>query len=462
MKKIFISILIATIFLINLSKVEAAGTVSLSTSKSSINIGDTFTISINLSGASVATLTARVSFDSSKVDYVSGPSNSNLSGGRVIYTWTDPTGGASPLTGGTIATFTFKAKAEGNASFSVSGNFFSPEETSVNPSFSGTSVSIKKVETTTPGGNTGTGTGTSTGIGGESSGGANSSGSGGGSSSGETGGTGSSGNSGTITTPPTTNPPVNNNNSGTGNNTNQQNQKSNLKSLQINVEGISPNFNKNTTVYYVTISENISNINVTAVPEDSKASVQISGNTNIQIGNSQTKILVTAENGNKKEYIINLTKTNNPELANASLENLAIENVTLVPEFNADITDYTAEIWEDMEKLNILAVPQIEAANVIIEGNENLQVGDNYIKITVLAQDGQTSKVYNIAVKKNILEEENGIIQNNLEGTNINNEKIDNNIKKKVENDNVVLFIGIIGLIIFIIIIIVSVKKIKK
>jgi len=325
MKKITISIIAIIMYFMIISKVEAAGTVSLNASKTSVNIGDTFTVSINLSGASVATLTARVSFDTSKVDYVSGPSNSNYSNGRVIYTWTDPTGGDSPLTGGTIATFTFKAKAAGSVNFAVSGNFFTTEETSVNPSFSGVTVNVKTAETTTPGGNAGTGTGGNTG--GETGGNTGTS-SGTGTGSGQTGGnqsgagstgnntgtsggnnTGSSGNTtggttggstGTITNSPT------NNNTGTGSNisNNQQTTKSsnnNLKSLQLDTEGISPAFNKNKTQYYITIPENISNINVTATSEDSKASVQVLGNTNIQVGNSQIKIIVTSythkENG---------------------------------------------------------------------------------------------------------------------------------------------------------------------
>ena len=146
MKKIVISIISIIIYFIIFSQVEAAGTVSLKASKTKVNVGDTFTISINLNGASVATLTARVSFDTQKVEFVSGPSNSNYSGGRVIYTWTDATGGSSPLTGGTVATFTFKAKGAGNVNFNVSGDFFTSEETSVNPSFSGTTVTINSLQ----------------------------------------------------------------------------------------------------------------------------------------------------------------------------------------------------------------------------------------------------------------------------------------------------------------------------
>ena len=141
-KKFVISFFMAIMYFIIISRVEATGSVSLSASKTNVNIGDTFTINVNLSGVSVASLTSRISVDTQKVDYVSGPANSNFSNGRAIYTWTDLTGGASPLTGGTIASFTFKAKAEGTASFGISGDFFTPEETSASPAFSGVSVTI--------------------------------------------------------------------------------------------------------------------------------------------------------------------------------------------------------------------------------------------------------------------------------------------------------------------------------
>ena len=460
MKKIIVSVFAIVMFFIISTQVEAAGVVSLSANKTSVDIGDTFNISVNLSGASVATLTARVSYDTSKIEYVSGPSNSNFSGGRVIYTWTDATGGASPLTGGIIATFTFRAKAAGSASFSVSGNFFTPDETSVNPSFSGVAVNVKKEEVVVPpdnsgDDNSGENTGGDTGDNNGNNTGNNSGGTGNnqGGNNGDIGGSGNTGNiggSGGAT-------------SGNTTSNNQQITKSsnnNLKSLQLDIEGISPTFNKNTTQYYITIPENTNNINITALPEDAKANIQITGNTNIPVGNSQIKILVTAEKGNQKQYLINVTKTNNSELSNANLENLAIENVTLIPEFNSEITDYTAEFSEDIQSLNILAIPQREAATVTIEGNENLQIGDNVIKITVLAEDGETSKIYNIVVKKNeVTEEESENLNEDIEA---NNERIDNEIENETEKDSLTWIIVIIALSIIIITSIIIILKRKK
>ena len=143
MKKICISIAVISLIFIIKTHAYAVGSVSVSVDKTSLNIGDTVNVSINLSGASVATLTSRLTFDTQKLQYVSGPSNSNVVNGKVIYTWTDSNGGATPKTGGSIAIFKFKAIKEGTANFNVSGDFFSPEETAVNPSFSGASISIK-------------------------------------------------------------------------------------------------------------------------------------------------------------------------------------------------------------------------------------------------------------------------------------------------------------------------------
>ena len=390
-KKIYI-ILLSFLFLLLCFTVKsnAAGSIRLSPSKSSMTVGDEFNISVNLSGASVATLTTRITVDTSKIDYVSGPSNTNFSNGRVIYTWTDPTGGENPKTDGTIATFKFRAKVAGTASFSVSGNFYTPDEKPVNPSFSGTSVTIKEKEPPkpeTPNPPTGGGT-----TGGSS----------GGTSGGVTGGTTNGG----------TNKPSGSTggstNQGGSSNTQNKSTNANLKELHLSVEGLSPAFQKTITRYNLVVGDDVSQIAVNAIPEDSNAKVSVAGNTNLKIGTNEIKITVTAQDGKTtKTYVIEVTKTENPELANANLENLAIENVTLEPEFSPDITSYNGVIASTQENIHILAVPQIEGANVTITGADNIQFGENIITIAVVAKDGITSKEYSINLYKTTQEEEN-------------------------------------------------------
>lgn len=313
---------------------------------------------------SVATLTIRVSVDTNKVEYVSGPGNSNFVNGRVIYTWTDPNGGASPITSGTIATFKFKAKQTGTASFSVSGEFYDSNENVISPSFSGTSVSLQEKEATSPSGNTGNNNqtgGTASNNNQTTTGGSTSNNTGGSqTSSGGTslGGTTSKPQTGTGNTAQTTNHQNNNTNNNESSNANV-----NLKELHLSVEGISPSFNANTVQYYLVVSNLINDIDVVATPEDQSAKVEITGNKNLAMGSNVIQVKVTSSDGKaSKIYTINVSKTDDKEHGNADLENLAIENVSIVPEFSSDIYEYTAEVGSDIENLNVLAIPQKENA----------------------------------------------------------------------------------------------------
>ncbi len=430
-KKIYKQILIVgTIFIgiMLFSTVsEAAGTISLKASKTSPIVGEEFNISVNLSGASVATLTAKISIDTSKIEYVSGPANTNFSNGRIIYTWTDPSGGENPKTSGTIATFKVKAKTSGTATFSISGDFYTPDEKAVNPSFSGTTVTIKEKETVNPttppatggdsSGNTGTSSGGNTGTsGGENAGNNGGTTSGGSQAGGSTNQNGSSNNS--------------------GGSTQKLSNNANLKELHLNVEGLSPAFQKTVTKYNLVIGENINEISVNAIPEQSGATVNVKGNTNLKTGINEIRITVTAEDKKTtKTYIIQTTKTENPSLANANLENLAIENVTLNPEFNTDITEYNAVISSDVENINLLAIPQIEGAKVEVTGADNLQFGDNTIVVKVIAQNGISTKEYVIKLYKTTKEEEenNEIMLINNDENNMSGNEVEegNNIKTR-------------------------------
>lgn len=146
MKKIKIIILIGIVIysiLANYNNVYAVGSVNLTSNKSKCTIDDEFIINVNISNMSCASLTVKINIDTTKVEYISGPQNSNFVNGRIIYTWTDPSGGLSPKEAGTIASFKFKAKIAGTASFSVSGDFYDQDENAINPSFSGTNVVLE-------------------------------------------------------------------------------------------------------------------------------------------------------------------------------------------------------------------------------------------------------------------------------------------------------------------------------
>ena len=106
-------------------------------------------------------------------------------------------------------------------------------------------------------------------------------------------------------------------------------------------------------------------------------------------------------------YELRVTKTDNLESANTNLEILAIENYLLYPPFENSITQYTTQISNDTERLNIFAVPENEQGKVTITGNENLKEGNNLITVTSTAPNGITKRDYKITVyKRNIGEEQ--------------------------------------------------------
>ena len=84
----------------------------------------------------------------------------------------------------------------------------------------------------------------------------------------------------------------------------------------------------------------------------------------------------------------------------ATLSGLTISPGELTPAFSADVTDYTATVGADVEKLTVSAPATHDKASVSVSGNEGLQIGENTITCKVKAEDGETTKTYTILVTK--------------------------------------------------------------
>lgn len=180
-----------------------------------------------------------------------------------------------------------------------------------------------------------------------------------------------------------------------------------LKILRLNYEGITPEFEKEIKEYYFIADMSINELEITAIPENEKATVKITGNTELKEGLNIIDIKVESEDKTKTEiYKIYVTKTENKELANSNLENLAIRQGTLEPTFQANITHYYIELANEISKLDILAIAQNMNAEVTVEGNNGLKIGDNTITVNVKAEDGITNKKYVITAHRRNEQEE--------------------------------------------------------
>ena len=176
--------------------------------------------------------------------------------------------------------------------------------------------------------------------------------------------------------------------------------------------------------------------------------------------------------------MINITKTNDEEAANANLEMLAVENYTLSPDYQETVTNYAIEVSNETQNLNILAIPTNEKAKVQISGNEDIKIGENQVIITVTATNGITNKKYIINVhrrneeeeiihneeQQNIIEEANQVIEETNNDNNMDNaqETHEENNKEETIENNIIMIIGIVLSIIVMGIVVIRIKKKSK
>lgn len=110
----------------------------------------------------------------------------------------------------------------------------------------------------------------------------------------------------------------NNNNKPKTNNNNKKpdpnkSSNNNLKSITIEGVELSPEFNKDTLEYSAVVEGDIEKITVNAEAEDSKSNIDGLGEKDLQEGLNEITLYVNAENGDVKEYKINITrKEKNP------------------------------------------------------------------------------------------------------------------------------------------------------
>ena len=342
----FLMILLSIIMyhVISFSAENEEDMISLNVSNSEIKMEDEFSFSLNLANTKVAAFNLTIIFNNELLEYVSGPENTNVIGSKIITVWYDETGGQNQKQNCELVKYTFKAKDIGNEYIAIQGEFYDADGNEIQTYTDGIEM-ISNEETQTE----------------------------------------------MIE--------VSEESQVTSDN-------SKLQILRLNHEGMSPAFSPDITEYYF-LTEDLTSLEITAIPANANAEVTVTGNTNFKEGLNTIKIMVTSPDKSRKtEYVIYVTKTNDLEKANANLETLAIENVTLEPEFTNDRYQYQATVSNTTENLNILAIPEKQNASVEVTGGENLQIGNNEINIKVVAENGYTAKQFRVNVYRRSEEEQ--------------------------------------------------------
>ena len=176
-----------------------------------------------------------------------------------------------------------------------------------------------------------------------------------------------------------------------------------LKSLTVSNATISPAFNAGTTNYTAEVPFEVSQLNVTAVANDSKARVTVNSPNLIPNGTTNVTVTVAAENGSTKTYTIAVKRAQDPNYvasSNNNLSGITVDGFLLSPVFSADKTQYLVWLPYETESITVSGTAADSKASVTVEGGANLVAGqDNEVKVICTAEDG-TQKVYTVIAKR--------------------------------------------------------------
>lgn len=104
-----------------------------------------------------------------------------------------------------------------------------------------------------------------------------------------------------------------------------------------------------------------------------------------------------------------------------TLKSIVLSNGSLSPAFSPKTKNYTATVDNSVTSLSISATPTDQTAKVTsVSGNDNLQVGENTITITVKAENGVTAKYTIVVTRRDATDPENSEVQEEKKSYEIN------------------------------------------
>ncbi|NBY43267.1 MAG: hypothetical protein EBQ61_00495, partial [Micrococcales bacterium] len=130
-------------------------------------------------------------------------------------------------------------------------------------------------------------------------------------------------------------------------------------------------------------------VEVLAEAVDTDATIEVFGDSDLQQGENELTVTVTAADGQTtQDYILflNVALGNNTELAV-----FAVDGADVADGDSLDLDPYTTSVEVATETVD----PE---ATVDVEGDTDLQPGENILTVTVTAVDGETTQVYTVTL----------------------------------------------------------------
>ena len=154
----------------------------------------------------------------------------------------------------------------------------------------------------------------------------------------------------------------------------------------------------------------VTEVDVEVTTIDENATVEVTGNTDLVLGNNVITITVTAPNGDTRDYTVTYRIGGLP--GNAKLKSLVVGGSSI----DLTATNPTITLPAGSKFAAVTAATEDDSATYKVEGNKNLATGDNSVTVTVAAADGKTVRVYTVKVVVSALSSNSRVTSLKLNG----------------------------------------------
>lgn len=195
-----------------------------------------------------------------------------------------------------------------------------------------------------------------------------------------------------------------------------------LSSLEIENYKISPDFNKNTVNYTLTVKKDVTSVKINATLDSDKSSFNKGygpRTVNLNYGVNTILIKVTSESDSTKTYTVKVTREDDRS-SNNYLKSLNVSSGDF--EFNKKTQNYSFTVQNEVTSIKVLAVAEDEKSTISGAKTYNLKEGLNKINIVVTAENKQT-RTYTLQITR-IVKNINKEVNNKLESLEILNYQI--------------------------------------
>ncbi len=190
-----------------------------------------------------------------------------------------------------------------------------------------------------------------------------------------------------------------------------------LASLTLSAGTLSPAFSSGHTSYTASVASSVENLTVTAPANATGATVDISPDSPVALGDAGTVTVITVEvtasdTTTTKTYLLRVTRGSVTPSTDATLSNLDLgDDVTVSPEFKRGTYAYTATVANSVTTVDVDADKNNNVSEVTLVYKINgatdtdgqglaVSPGSNTVTVEVTAADGKTKRTYTITVTR--------------------------------------------------------------